>query len=281
MSKVTSLFVAAPLSPLTVQAVGKAFAKAQDKLGKANTTYMAEALAAAQLINCPITAGQYDRQVAPSVRAAFKASRSALTRDSASSAMSRLKTFTLAVCTAQPDFQPVAGETFRAFLDRIAEPLTKATLPPLKEGDAPRPVWDTAKQGKPAKAPGSRPGGKSGTALPGAVASAATVGDGEGGLNARPIAAAAMIVCGQNAARAQRLCIVMQSYASEFDKWTSTILTDDDKAELAKLSPALAEASTRPNVKASEPAQTAMAAALIEGQRKANSKAAKKATVAA
>ena len=116
-------------------------------------------------------------------------------------------------------------------------------------------------------------GASTGGALPETLTGAT---GGESGLNTRRDLAAALILCGGNAARAQRLCVAVQNYPAELDKWLSAILSDDDKSKLAKLaSVATADATARDAAapKAAS-APTAMAAAMVKARAGKGAKAA-------
>lgn len=228
VSAVVVAFVPAPLSPMTAAQVGKGFADAVNLDLKAKATFMASCLTTARLIGVPITASQWNKQIAPSVREAFAAKAKASRKDASSftSELSRIKTFALAVNTGMADFQPVAGETVPAFLKRVSKSLETATH---TDG---RKVWDTPKAGKPA-APAT-PGNVAGS---GVTTSKGSTDDDEGGFNARPMLAAALILTRGNASRAGQLAIACESYADDLGKWLDGILTEADKAELtAKVS---------------------------------------------
>lgn len=217
-------FVLAAISPLTAAQVAKGFASAIGKVEGAQTTFMRDCVTTASLIGCALTAAQYDRQIAPSMREAFKAKargKSGLSETTLASYRSRLKTFCLAFCSGLEGMTPLAGETMPVFLARVAEPLSKAVL---LNGER---VW-SAEQGKAGRAAGTKVKGK-GTGG-GNTLTAHT--SGEGGLDIAPAKAAALILTKGNEARAQRLVIVMASYGEDFDKWCASILTEKDKAEL-------------------------------------------------
>lgn len=261
----------AAITPLTAAQVAKAFASAVKRRESADVSFMLTTVAAAKLIGTPLTASQYDAQIGPYVREAFSAkAMSSVAETSRASYRSRFKTLALAVCSGLPAFQPKAGEGLASFLGRVAEPLASAKL---KDG---RRIWDTAKQGRTASAPGSKPGAKSGGAAGGPTTggSAGSVNDSEGGLDVKPAMAAALILARGNTSRAQRLVTVMQTYAEEFDRWTASILTDADKAELAKLAPPKGDAVTRSSTPPATKVLPAMGAALVTAQAKANAKAA-------
>lgn len=215
-------FVPAPLSPFAAATVSKGFADAINLDLKAKATFMAACLKAAHLIGMPITAAQWNKQIAPSMREAFAAKAKSSRKDASSftSELSRMKTFALAVNTGMADFQPIAGETVPAFLKRVSKPLETATH---TDG---RKVWDTPKAGKPAATP-SAPRDVSGNA-----SSKGEADDTEGGFNARPMLAAALILTRGNTSRAGQLAIACESYADDLGKWLDGILTDADKREL-------------------------------------------------
>lgn len=215
-------FVPAPLSPMTAASVGKGFADAVNLDLKAKASFMAACLSTARLIGIPITASQWNKQIAPSVREAFAAKAKASRKDASTftSELSRMKTFALAVNTGMADFQPIAGETVPAFLKRVSKPLETATH---TDG---RKVWDTPKAGRPAASP-SAPRDVSG-----AGTSKGEVDDSEGGFNGRPMLAAALILTRGNASRAGQLAIACESYADDLGKWLDGILTEADKREL-------------------------------------------------
>lgn len=210
----------ATFSPETAQQVAKGLVRAASKAEGATRTLLQEVAVTVRLIGQPLTAAQWDKQVAPMIRDAFKRSKAGLAETTVASYRSRFKTAGLAILSGDASLQPVAGETFPAFLARVAEPLASLTL---ANGERVYPA-DAVKTGRAAGTRASKSGGVD-PSKGGADRS-------EGGMDERPQLAAALILTGQNVARAQRLCIVMQSYGDEFDKWTAGILTETDKREL-------------------------------------------------
>lgn len=267
-------FVFAPVTPEAARNAAGAMVSAIGKYEKAKVTLMGALADACKLIGVPLTSAQYDKQVRPYLADAFKAAarskNSAVTDGTVTQYASKLKTAVLAILSKAAE--PHAGESFFAFYDRAAKALPSATFT-VGEGDNAQTVkvWN-AETAKGRKA-GAKVGRK-GVSLPGAVAdaNASAATSGEGGFNRKPAVAAALILTGNNEARAQRLVVVMQSYASEFDRWCASILTDQDKAEIAAASkaPDAKPEGETVTIKAGESAETALAAALIEGQRKLN-----------
>jgi hypothetical protein len=239
-------------------------------LEKAKVEMLKEVAAVAKDFG-PITAKQYSKQLASGIVSELKKAQAkrGWTDGTVSNYASKCKTVILAI--ANKVATPLAGETFFAFCERVAEPLTTAQL-----ADGSGPVWDTVKTGRPGKAKGtaSAPsGGASGPATGGTTHGAT---GGESGLNVRRDLAAALILAKDNKARAARLVIVAQSYGQEFDKWVAGLLTDKDKAEAATMigekdakdTATAPKAATAPTV--SNVPDTALADALIKAQAKAN-----------
>lgn len=213
-------FVLAAISPETASQVGKGLVKAATKAEGATRTLLAEVSAIVRLIAVPLTAAQWTKQVQPSIKQAFKASRSGLVETTVASYLSRFKTAGLAMLSGDTSLQPVAGETFPAYLGRVSEPLSKLVL---ADGRA---VFDPDKvrAGRAAGTKASKPGKGAG--------SKADADHTEGGMNVRPKLAAALILTDQNEGLAQKLEIAMTSYRDDFSKWVEGILSESDKKEL-------------------------------------------------
>lgn len=261
----------AAITPATAINVASGLAKAVHKLERSNATFLLDCTTAAALIGLPITSKQYDRQIAPDVRKAFAAKGMAhLAETTRASYRSRLKTFCLAVNSGLDGMTPLAGETMPVFLARISVSLATSKL---KDG---RPVWESDGKGKAGRAAGTRgpkAGGANGREFTGL--SASDLQDAEGGTNEAPMRAAARILAKGNPSRAARFLIVAQSYVEDFDKWCSTILSEDDKKELAKLTQAATEPTAKGNAKPQQSATgTAIGDKLVEAQAKVNAKAA-------
>lgn len=265
--------VLAALSPDVAKDAAFATAKAVVTCEKAKRTLLTSVAEAVALVGMALNAAQYDRQFKPYLAEGFAKSvkRGDISQKTADQYASKLKTAVLAILSGAAT--PIAGETFWEFYDRATPLLVSAKL---ENGS---PVWEaSAKRGRKvgAKQP-SKPGG----ALPGHIAQAnrdGSAADSAGeGFNRSPKTAAALILTGNNEARAQRLLIVLQSYAEQFDRFAETVLTDADKAELAKRSTAATAervlASKPLTLKADQPA-TALADQLVKAQAKANAKAA-------
>lgn len=216
-------FVLAPITPDTATTVAKGLVKAAGKAEGATRTLLMECTATVRALP-PLTAAQWDKQVAPSIRDAFKRAKAGLAETTQASYRSRFKTAGLAIASGIPELQPMAGETFPGFLGRIAEPLSKAKLADgrsIFDPEAVRPGRAAGVKVKPTG--GASPEGSKG-------ATDRT----EGGMNRTPQLAAALILTGENEALAQRLVIVMQSYRDDFVKWTAGILSEADKKELGE-----------------------------------------------
>jgi hypothetical protein len=216
-------FVLAAITPDTASSVAKGLVKAAGKAEGATRTLLQECTAIVRALP-PITAAQWDKQVAPSIRDAFKRAKGGLAETTQASYRSRFKTAGLAIASGLPELQPIAGETFPGYLGRIAEPLGKATL---ADGRA---IFDPT-QVRPGRAAGVKVK-PAGNASPEGSKGAADRS--EGGMNRTPQLAAALILTGDNEALAQRLVIVMQSYRDDFTKWTASILSEADKVELGE-----------------------------------------------
>lgn len=218
----------AAISPETASNAANGMVKAATVREKADGTFLENVCKAARLIGVPLSAAQYDKQVAPSVRAAFaKGAAAKLADTTKASYRSRFKTLVLALNCGDASLQPKAGEAYLAYMARAADGVAKAKLP---DGS---PVWEptTVKTGRAAgtKAPKAAPpvGGQTSTGL-----SKGETDHTEGGMNTRPKLAAALILCDQNMSRAQRLARAVEAFPAELDKWLSSILSDDDKATL-------------------------------------------------
>lgn len=265
--------ILAPLSLETVAQAGKDTAKAIVVCEAAKARLLSELIGVANRLGTPLSAAQYDRQFAPDFRKALEASvsRGKLKEATAGQYKSKVKTAMLALLSG---LSPIAGETFWDFYDRAS-----GFLPDAKLADG-SPVWST--QGKAGRPAGKKSKGKvSVTENAGlrmfsdALASAGDARDEEGGFDRRPFVAAALILAKGNEARAQRLVIVAESYPEAFDKWTASILTDADRAEVeARSAKAAKPAETSPpaspkasgKLDASFP-ETALAAALVKAAK--------------
>lgn len=255
-----SKIMLAQVSPDAMRAAAKATATAVVTYEKAKLTLLEKVAAAVGTLGVPLSAAQYDKQFKPYLAeffaSAVKSGR--IGPKTADQYASKLKTAVLALVNGVA--QPVAGEGFFAFYDRAAEAVAKGTLP---DGS---PIWEaSAKRGR---KQGAKQTPKAPKPVPGAVAEAnasAATAD-AGGLNVRAELAAALILTHQNKSRAERLVTVMGSYAEEFDRWAATILGERQPK-------ARADKAKEPIVLESGQPATAMAAALVDVQRKANAAA--------
>lgn len=272
--KAKAKVVLAALSPDVAKDAAFATAKAVVTCEKAKRTLLTSVAEAVALVGMALNAAQYDRQFKPYLAEGFAKAvkRGDISQKTADQYASKLKTAVLAILSGAAT--PIAGETFWEFYDRATPLLVSATL---ANGS---PVWEaSAKRGR--KVGARQPAKPGGGALPGHIAQAnrdGSAADSAGdGFNRSPKTAAALILTGNNEARAQRLLIVLQSYAEQFDRFAETVLTDADKAELAKRSTAATAervlASKPLTLKADQPA-TALADQLVKAQAKANAKAA-------
>lgn len=207
------------------KATANAFAQDEALRAKASQTLMERVAKAVAHIGKPITASQYDTRLSGVVAKAFaaKVEAGAMTEGTASKTRSQVKTATLAILSNAATPEP--GEGFKAFVSRAAEVMANAKL---ADGT---PVW-ASKVGRKAKVgkAQARKGGASGapTGSPqGAPERTAPTGR-------SPEIAAAMILCKDNATRAAKLVKVLESFASEFDKWASAILADSAKADASE-----------------------------------------------
>lgn len=267
-------FVFAAVTPDTAKAAAVATAKAVVTCEKAKRTLLASVAGAVAAIGVPLTAAQYDRQFRPYLNEAFasQVKRNAIRKETADQYASKLKTAVLAILSKSAE--PAAGETFWEFYDRAAKALPSATFT-VGEGDNAQTVkvWE-ASQKRGRKVGATQPKKTGGGAMPGAVAeaNASAANNGEGGFNRSPAMAAALILTRNNERRAQLLVSILKTHAENFDRWAETQLTDEERAAIGKASAKPTEPAEAPvTLKAGEPA-TAMAAALVEGQRKANVK---------
>ena len=271
MAKQSKVTLAA-VSPDTMRGAALATAKAVVTCEKSKRVLLTAVASAVGVIGQALSAAQYDRQFKPYLSQGFERAvkRGDISQRTADQYGSKLKTAVLAIlCKAA---EPVAGETFWEFYDRAAQAVTSATL---SNG---APVWEvSAKRGR--KVGVTLP--KKGGALPGVVveanASAGTMTDAEGGTNENVQLAAARILTKGNMRRAYNLIWAVRDAPEVFDKWINDAMPDAVKAEiggrLRELDRATAaKAATTQAPKAEGEPQTAMAAALIEGQRKANGK---------
>lgn len=248
----------APVSIEAAKACGIAIAKAVVTFEKAKLTLMDKLFDAIKPLSSEMNAKQWDKQVAPYIKAGLATSK--LSDKVQSSYASMCKTAGLAILSKLAS--PNAGESLREFYDRASTAIVGAKL---ADGSA---LWE-GKVGRTKTAKGaSAPRNVSGVS---AVQSAGDVSDSEGGFNRSPKLAAALMLAGSES-RAQRLLIVLETYAEAFDRWTSTILTDADKADAAKLALKVDEATPSPapvgtKADASGSPDTAMAAALIKAAK--------------
>ena len=252
----------AALSKATAQTVAKALVKAQVKQVKAiersSVSLMDGVTAAALLAGTPLTEAQYDRQLKSLVLKAIKAA-PLLSPTSHNAYASRFKAAVLALNSGDATLAPLAGEGWTAWHTRLAVALVTAKLPDgtfIREQGVTRSGAKAGVKVTPAS---------SVTDLPvKATVSKGVIDDIEGGFNGRPAMAAALILTHQNASRAERLCIVMQSYVAEFDRWAATILTDADKREVEAVVAAMVA------IPAPSTVPTAIASALSRAKAKAN-----------
>jgi len=264
--------ILAPISPETAKQVGKKIGAACVKFEGAKLDLLTNVTSILVTVTGPLSAKQWDKQIAPDLKASLskgKVRGQPMAAQTQSNFASMAKTVGLAVINGVA--QPLAGESLNECSKRMAELLPSAKLP---DGS---PVWE-GKKGRPTKAKGSNPP-KSGSAAGGATSggiSAGGVADDEGGMNEAPKLRAAAILLGGDMANAQRLHLAVTNYREELFRWMSSILSDDDKAKLATLT---APKADEPAPKASKPGatpsvgdvpETALAAALIDGQAKAN-----------
>lgn len=248
MSKKSNVTLAA-ISPETASKVAKGLERAAAKAEKATVTLLSEVTTLARMLP-PLTAAQWDKQISPLLRDAFKRSKAGLADTTVASYRSRFKTAGLAIASKADALQPLAGETLLAYVARVAEPLGSAKLPDGSPIYAPDQV-------RPGRAAGSKPSKPSkGGSLD---ASKGGVDRGEGGENRRPKLAAALILADQNESLAAKLEIAVTSYRDELAKWLEHILSEADKAELkATLQPkAQAQPKTSAQPKAKAPAKAA------------------------
>lgn len=221
IAAVTAPAPKAKAPPLQLAAIpataGRDFAKgivgAVVKAESADVSLLETVAKLAASIGVPLSAAQYDKQIRPDLAKAFEAKvkKGLIAETTAASYMSRVKTATLGVLSCK--LVPLAGEAFKVFTARAADTLSTATLADGK------PVWE-GKTGRPA---GN--GGKA--SAPGAVVPMR--GKQEAETNEPAMLAAALIVTGGNRSRAQKLVAVFPAFAAEFDKWTATILSDEEK----------------------------------------------------
>lgn len=264
----------AALTPETARKAASGMVAAAVNRESADGTFLERVSAAARLIKVPLTAEQYDKQVAPLVRDAFKVGKAkAIPEATAASYRSRFKTLTLALLSGIKPLQPRAGEAYVAYLSRAAEGVAKAKLP---NGV---PIWpaDKARSGRAAGSKSPKPSQGAVAAPTGGHVEGSAANSGGEGLDMRRDLAAAMILCNGNAARAQRLCIAVRSYPAELDKWLSAILSDDDKAKLSKLTSVQTEEAAKRDASAPKVAtpvpETAMAAAMVKAAKPKAAKA--------
>lgn len=227
--------VLAMISPDVAQAAGAAIAKAVVTCEKAKRTMLASLMTAVAGITVPISAAQYDRQVMPHIKAGFARSvaRKDISEKTASQYGAKLKTAVLALVNKVA--APISGETFWEFYDRASVALVAAKL---ADGS---PVWEAAsKRGpKAGKAKASKPKPVAQDAEP------LSASKGEAGFNRSPALAAALILTGGNETRASRLIAVLETYTSEFDRWSADILQEKSSPAQTVLQAAMAQAEAK------------------------------------
>ena len=266
------------ITPAQAQDVAADLASAAKRREGADGTFLQNVCDAVEGLP-PMTAAQFTKQLAPSIREALKRKLKGKAETTLASYASRFKTLTLALTCGDATLQPIAGEGYVAYLTRAAEGVAKGKLPdgtPIWPADAQR-SGKAAGSGKAAKGAGTPTGGPTGGHV-----EATAANSGGGGLDVRPALAAALILCHGNAARAQRLVIACESYGSELDKWLSAILSDEDKTKLGKLTSVQGEeAAKRDAATPKANPQTAIAAAMIEAAKPSNASKRGKATATA
>jgi hypothetical protein len=239
--------VAAPVSPVSTSALDVAQAKAPlatlsgdvalsvatayaalavETEGQ-SATFVARARLIAAAIGVPLTYGQWDKQMSPTLREAFKGTGLSDTR--VTEYLTRFKVIALAFLTGDASLAPLAGESRDVYLRRV-----RPALEAFRYSDG-VPMVAPSVTGKATSKRGRKPGAKASNAKPATVAaqaaSAGTVADAEGGLDVKPALAAALILMRGNDQAAKRLVTILTEYRSEYDKWSLGIVADGAKAD--------------------------------------------------
>jgi hypothetical protein len=170
---------------------------------------LANTVAGARLIGVPLTAAQFDRQIARSLRDSLTGKVTDV-----NTALAKAKAVTLAVLSGNAALLPIAGETMNAFLERVRPLLETATLP---DGT---PIHAKAADGSTTGKRGAKAGVRK--AKP---ASAGSVTAEEGGDNAPAKLRAAQILMGDTD-NARRLVAIAETHRDEFALWSANILEE-------------------------------------------------------
>lgn len=223
----TAAPLALTLSADTALAVSTAFVKLAVETEGASATFVARTRLIAAAIGVPLTYGQWDKQMRPTLAETFKGS--GLNDARVTEYMSRFKVIALALLTGDASLAPSAGESRDAYLRRV-----RPLLETFKLADG-TPMVAPSVTGKATSKRGRKAGAKASNAKPVTVAaqaaSAGTVADAEGGLDVKPALAAALILMRGNDQAAKRLVTILTEYRSEYDKWSLGIVADGAKAD--------------------------------------------------
>lgn len=246
---------ATPLAPISIETglqVAKALASAAKTHKAADVRLMVQVISAVKLVGQPLTAKQWDTQIAKTLKEGLQR---AVSEASAPSYASRFKVAGLAILSGEKTLQPVAGETLATFAARVREPLEGLKL---KSGV---PIYSTEPGAKKkGRKPGTPASNKKATpATPAPDTSAGDASRDEGGMNRSPAMAAALILMGGNEGLAKRLVVVCQSYREDFSKWTDGLLGGTPEGDVSTPQTAIAaamSAAARAKVVDAKAAQT-------------------------
>lgn len=197
-----------------------AFVTYDRTVAKAGVTKLETVKDACAYLPAKLTAADYDRLVSKGVKAslALAVKRGKLEEGTAFKVASQLKKVALAIANG---IKPEDGMGFIPFYNAAVIALEAPSYgyvyglePGAKRSGAP--VGTTSKR---------KGTGRAATSAAASAASAATVQTATAAKD--PMLAAALILTKGAEQRAQKLVIVMQSFASEFDRWTATIIPNE------------------------------------------------------
>ncbi len=228
--------VLAALTPATASKAASQIVGGIAKFEKAKNALLLTLHEAAATIGVKLTAAQYDKQfreaLSDAFNAAVKRKGSSISEETAKTYKSLLKTALLAMLNGLAE--PLAGESFFSFCKRVTPLVADAKT------DDGQPLWAASV---------TRSGGRKPNKAKAATTTKAGTDQSDESKDTVSLAAA-KVLAGGNVNRALALQAVMASHVVEFDKWVQTILSDKDRATLAKLASveaAKAQAAATPN----------------------------------
>jgi hypothetical protein len=204
-----------------------AFVAFDRTVSKASLTKMEAVKEAALVLPKGMTGADYDRLCRKAVKAslALAVKRGEMEDGTASKVASQLKTVALALANG---IKPEDGQGFVPFYNECVTRLASDPTLAHVYGSAP-------KAGAPAGTASTRKGtGRKGASSGAQVPAGEPASGNATPANRDPMLAAALILTRGQETRAAKLVTVMQSFVTEFDKWTGTILEAPAKQAPAK-----------------------------------------------